>query len=132
MGRGDYDFFLKDRRRVPSWITAFLPGGAERPEPEDVTALLDALPLAKVGPARGRARTDSIWELEASFTFQHDEPPATMRVWAAPSEELSELHVEWMGVTPAEHEAAKKSRWTIGVSTVFSGQPLRDFHRQIR
>src|SRR5688572_26116125 len=100
MARGDYDFFLKDRRRVPSWMTAFLPADSGRPSPEDVTALLDALPLAKVREARGREREDSIWELEASFTFEHDEPPASMRVWAAPSEALSEIHVEWMGVTP--------------------------------
>ena len=132
MGRGDYDFFLKDGRRVPSWMTAFLPADAARPSPEDVTALLEALPLAKVREARGREREDSIWELEASFAFEHDEPPAAMRVWAAPSEALAEIHVEWMGVTPAEHDAAKKSKWTIGVSTVFSTQPLRDFHRQIR
>lgn len=132
MGRGEYDFFLKDRRRVPSWITAFLPGGAEEPDADAVRELLGALPVAKVGPARTRERRDSLWELDASFTFEHDEPPSAMRVWAAPSETLSEAHVEWMGVTPAEHEAAKKSRFTIGVSTVFSGQPLRDFHRQLR
>jgi hypothetical protein len=132
MGGADYDFFLKDRRRVPSWLTACLPGGAPKPAAEEVQALLESLPVVRIGEPRAAEHPGAAWELEAAFTFEHDEPPAIMRLWAAPSDDLSDLHVEWLGVTKEEHEAAKRSAWTIGVSTTFSSQPLRDFHRQIR
>lgn len=132
MARADYDFFLKDRRRVPSWMTALLPGGAEQPGPESVRLLLESLPLVRAGEPRLAEHPGALWELEASFAFESDEPPAVFRVWAAPSDPLSELHVEWLGVTPEEHAAARRSAWTIGVSTTFAGRPLRDYHRQIR
>jgi hypothetical protein len=79
MGRGDYDFFLKDRRRAPSWITAFLPGDAPDPTPEAARDRLEALPLKDIAVPKTRERADALWELEATFAFEEDEPPATFR-----------------------------------------------------
>ena len=132
MGGADYDFFLKDRRRLPSAMTALLPAGPAAPAAAQVGALLDALPVVRLGEPRVPEHPDALWELEAAFRFEHDEPPTVMRLWAAPSDRLSDLHVEWLGVTKDELEAARRSEWTIGVSTTFASRPLRDFHRQIR
>ncbi len=132
MARADYDFFLKDRRRVPSWMNALLPGGTAPPTPESVRELLDVLPLVRVGEPRIAEHPGALWELEAAFAFEHDEPNAVLRLWAEKTDPLSDLHVEWLGVSPEELGAARRSEWTLGVSTTFAGRPLRDYHRQIR
>ncbi len=132
MAPAAYDFFLKERKRVPSWITAFLPASEPPPEPSEIADRLSSLPLIGTRTPDDQEVNESEWEIEADFRFEREGKPTSLRLWAAPSGYFETAHAEWMGVSPADREAARKSRFYVGVSTTFREDPLRDFHRQLR
>jgi hypothetical protein len=127
-----YDFFLKDRKRVPSWITAFLPPSDAPPEASGIIDRLSSLPLVETRTPDEPEISESEWEIEADFRFEREGEPTRARLWVAPSDYFETAHAEWLGITPADQEAAKESRFYVGVSVTFGDNPLRDFHRQIR
>jgi hypothetical protein len=127
-----YDFFLKERQRVPSWITAFLPSSDAPPAPSEIVDRLSSLPLVETRTPEDPEIAESEWEVEADFRFEREGPLTRARLWAAPSDYFETAHADWLGVTKADQAAAKESRFYVGVSTTFGDNPLRDFHRQVR
>lgn len=132
MAPSAYDFFLKERQRVPSWIMAFLPASEAPPEAPGIIDRLSSLPLVETRTPDEPPLADSVWEIEAGFRFERGGPLTRARLWAAPSDYFETAHAEWLGITGADQAAARESRFTVGVSTTFGDNPLRDFHRQVR
>jgi hypothetical protein len=128
----DYQAILD--HRPPSWVTALLPEAQEAPSITEVLGRLGrcGLDIAGARPAGDRESSLSRWEIEVQVRFSATET-TPFRVWLEPTERYTRAHLDWPRLlTRAEQEAARRSRWSLGVSTLLGRECLRGFHHQLR
>ncbi len=129
-----YHVVLDPEQRLPSWMVALLPAGADDPGVTAAIAYLEGsdLDVVERRMASEREMEGSRWELEVELRWEDIDEPVAYRVWLEPAEQLEEVHLELGYLQPEDLEASRASRWSIGVSTRFGDTPLQDFHHQLR
>ncbi len=131
MLNSDYHVLLNRDYVPPSWIIAQLPGTHDCPNVTSIFKILESADLGLAPPCLASDRTipDSRWEIELSRV--EDRGTQEFRLWVIPSEKLESFHFDLAHLQEEEIEAAKGSRWSIGLSTTFGVDPLADFHQQL-
>ena len=128
----DIQALLDDR--PASELIALLPPGSEAPGVTDALALLDeselgVLAAEPVAPEQPEAR----WEIEVELSVPGRVEPAIAHLWLEPTpKELLDHEIEWRGVTGADLEEGRDSRWAIGSRLPFAERALSDLHAQAR
>lgn len=123
-----YDELLSGRQKPPSHFVALLPPGAERPTFSSVSHLLQESGL-DVGCVR---RPESADEPEAEWEIEALVEGVPFRIACGPTPDLNELHADWSAVDRDIRVDVQNSESCITVMCVFTGRPLRDFHRQVK
>ncbi len=129
-----YQMVCDPDQRLPSWMVALLPAGADDPGVTAAIAYLEQSDLNIVDRrmADEREMEGALWELEVEIRWEPDAEPVSYRVWLEPTERLETVHLEMAFLQPEDLEASENSRWSIGVATRFTDSPLAEYHQQIR
>jgi uncharacterized protein YegJ (DUF2314 family) len=129
-----YHVVIDPEQRLPSWMVALLPAGADDPGVTAAIGYLEDsdLDVADRRMAAEREMEDARWELEVDLRWEGDDGVTSYRVWLEPAEQLEEVHLELGYLEPEDLEASRSAQWSIGVSTRFGDNPLQDFHHQVQ
>jgi uncharacterized protein YegJ (DUF2314 family) len=116
-----------------SWIMAILPKEEDQP---DVTSIMDILEASNfdvisIEHTEKSESESALWELLVKCR-NNDESVSSFTIWVEHSERLEDLHQNWECVTEEEIENGNKSRYTFGISMVFSDDTLGDYHKQLK
>ena len=131
MLNSDYHVLLNRDYVPPSWVIAQLPGACDCPDVTSIFKILEGAELGLEPPCLASNRTipDSRWEIE--LTHVDHRGTQEFRLWVIPSEKLESFHFDLAHLQEGEIAAARESRWSLGLSTVFGVDPLADFHQQL-
>ncbi|MCA9592595.1 MAG: DUF4026 domain-containing protein [Myxococcales bacterium] len=112
----------------PATLLALLDAGATPPSPEDVLSRLEQLGVqaAEIDDDDAPA-----FRMIAELGVGPDAVPLSIFLEPA-GDPLLSLGVSWRGVLGEDEDAARASRWALGVSQLMAHDPLRAFHALLR